>query len=116
MTWVLGEWSMVVREMLAQERQIPVLPAATRDRAFARALETVATIAVSPPIEPTPVRRLRWVAVVAVLGLGSTAGGVAGYKLSTRLQAGSTTAVVAARIRSPWLTGKRSAPRSLTRL
>ena len=96
MTRVVSEWSTVVREMLAQERQIPAVPAATRDRAFARALETVATMAVSPPIAPTPPRSLRWVAVVAVLGLGSTAGGVAVYKLSTRVQAVPTTAVVAA--------------------
>jgi hypothetical protein len=106
MTRVVSEWSTVVREMLAHERRIPAVPASTRDRAFARALETVATMAVSPPIEPTPLRRLRWVAVVAVLGVGSTAGGVAGYKLSTRVQAGPSTAVVAARTPESAVDGK----------
>ena len=106
MTRVLSEWSTVVREMLAQERQIPAVPAAVRDRAFARALETVATMAVSPPIEPTPLRSLRWVAVVAVLGLGSTAGGVAGYKLGTRVRAVPTTASVAARMPESVVDGK----------
>ncbi len=106
MTRVLSEWSTVVREMLAEERQIPAVPAATRDRVFARALETVATMAVSPPIEPTPLGSLRWAAVVAVLGLGSTAGGVAGYKLSTRVQADPTTAVMAARMPESVVEGK----------
>ena len=92
--------------MLAQERQIPVVPAATRDRAFARALQTVAAMPVSPPIEPTPPRSLRWAAVVAVLGLGSTAGGVAGYKLSTRLHAVPTTTVMAARMPESVVDGK----------
>ena len=106
MTRVPGEWSSVVREMLAQERQIPAVPAATRDRVFARALETVTTMAVSLPIEPTPLRSLRWVAVAAVLGLGSTAGGMVGYKLSKRIQAVPTTAVVAARMPESVVDGK----------
>jgi hypothetical protein len=106
MTRVLSEWSTVVREMLAQERQIPAVPAATRDRAFARALETVTTMALSPPIEPTPPRSLRWAAIVAVLGLGSTAGGVAGYRLGARVQAVPTRAVVAARMPESVADGK----------
>lgn len=94
--------------MLAQEREIPAVPAATRDRAFARALDTVATMAVSPPIEPTPTptRSLRWLAVVAVLGLGSTAGGVAGYELRARVQAVPATAVVVARMPESVVDGK----------
>ena len=92
MTRVPSEWSTGVREMLAQERRIPAVPAATRDRALARALEAlatmpVATMPVSPAIEPTPLPSLRWVAVLAVLGLGSTAGGVAAYELSAHVQA-----------------------------
>jgi hypothetical protein len=98
MTRVTGEWSAGVREMLAQERQIPAVPVATRDRALARALEAVATMAAAPPIEPRPPPNLRWVAVLAVLGLGSTAGGAAAYKLSAHVWAVPTTAVVAARV------------------
>jgi len=92
--------------MLAQERRIPALPAATRDRALARALETVASMAVSRPIELTPLPRLRWVAVMAVLGLGSTAGGAAAYKLSARLRAAPTTEVAAVRAPEPLVDGK----------
>lgn len=98
MTRVPSEWSMDVREMLALERQIPAVPAATRDRAFARALKTVTTTAGSPPVEPTPLRSLRWVAVVAALGLGSSAGRVAAYHLNLHAQAVSTKAVVAPQV------------------
>jgi hypothetical protein len=106
MTRVPSEWSKSVREMLAQERRIPALPAATRDRALARALETVASMAVSPPIEPTPLPSLRWVAVMAVLGLGSTAGGAAAYKLSARVRAVPTTEIATARTPEPVVDGK----------
>jgi hypothetical protein len=98
MTRVTGEWSAGVREMLAQERQIPAVPAATRARALARALEAVATLAVTPPIEPTAPAGLRWAAVLAVLGLGSTAGGAAAYRLSAHLRAVPTPAAVAPRM------------------
>ncbi len=103
---VPGELSTVVREMLLQERQIPAVPAATRDRALARALEAVTAMAVSPPLEPTPLRSLRWVAVVAVVGLGSTGGGMAAYELSTRVQAVPTSVVVAARMPESVLDGE----------
>src|SRR5579863_6523684 len=101
MTRVPSEWSKSMREMLAQERQIPALPAATRDRALVRALEAVAGMALPPPSEPTRLPRLRWVAAMAVLGLGSTAGGAAAYKLSARVRAVPTREVAAARTPEP---------------
>jgi hypothetical protein len=106
MTRVTSEWSAGMREMLAQERQIPALPAATRDRALTRALEAVATMAVTPPIEPTSPPSLRWVAVLVVLGLGSTAGGAAAYKLSAHVRAVPTAAAVAARVPESTIAGR----------
>ena len=113
MTRVASEWSAGMREMLAQERQIPALPAATRDRALTRALEAVATMAVTPPIEPTSPPSLRWVAVLAVLGLGSTAGGAAAYKLSAHIRAVPTAAVVAARVPESTIAGRTIAEKTI---
>jgi hypothetical protein len=106
MTRVTSDWSAGMREMLAQERQIPALPAATRDRALTRALEAVATMAVTPPSEPTSPPSLRWVAVLVVLGLGSTAGGAAAYKLSAHVRAVATAAAVAARVPESTIAGR----------
>lgn len=113
MTRIPSDWSTGIQELLACERRIPAVPAATRDRALARALEAIVTMAVSPPIEPTPLPSLRWVPVMAVLALGSTAGGVAAYRVSAHLQAVPTTAVVAARmpaIADPPLEASTSSP------
>lgn len=92
----LSEWSMEVGELLAQERQIPALPPAVRERALARAREALVAMPASPPIGARPLRIFRWVMVVAVLCLASAAGGLAAYKLSAYAQARATTAVVAA--------------------
>lgn len=83
MTRVPGAWSSGVREMLAQERRIPAVPAATRDRALARALEAITTIAVSRPLEPRPRRRFPWAVFVPLLGLASAAGGLAVHSAGT---------------------------------
>ena len=98
MTRVPGPWSSGVREMLAQERRIPAVPASTRDRALARALEAMTTIAVSRPIEPRPVRKFRWVVFVPVLGLASAAGGVAVYSAGVYMQAVPAAAAVARQV------------------
>lgn len=79
-----SEWSTDVQELLAGERQIPALPSAVRERALARARQTLASMVTSPPTMRRPLRISRWLMVGAVLCLASAAGWLAGYVLSAR--------------------------------
>src|SRR3954467_1147124 len=92
-----SEWSTDVRELFAQERQIPAVPPAVRERALSRAREALVEMAASPPVGRRPLRILRWAVAVAVLCVASAAGGVAAYKIAAYTQARATAGVVAPR-------------------
>ena len=90
-----------VLALLATEREIPILPAAVRERMLARAREALSKRTARPLVDARTLQGGRWVAAAGAVLVMGAAGGAAAYCLYARPQIASSVAVVVPSMPAP---------------